>query len=115
MRLKGVGTMEQLNAAAFDEKVYDDCENCLVMFTRKTCHVCQQVHPKLEELAEDADYAGKFGFYEVDVEEQPTLYQRFSLKGVPQVLFFSDGEFVGKMAGDHDLDAFADKIDDIID
>lgn len=47
--------MDKLNANAFDEIVYDEGEPCLVMFTRKSCHVCQGVHPKLEELAEDAD------------------------------------------------------------
>lgn len=26
-------------------------------------------------------------------------FQRFSLKGVPQILFFKDGEYQGKMAG----------------
>ena len=81
-------------------------------FTRKTCHVCQAVHPKLEELEED--YKGKFGFYEVDVEEQRNLFQRFSLKGVPQILFFKDGEVVSKKAGDHDIEEFEDKINEII-
>lgn len=104
--------MQKLNSDTFDEIVYDDGESCLVMFTRKTCHVCQAVHPKLEELEED--YKGKFGFYEVDVEEQRNLFQRFSLKGVPQILFFKDGEVVSKKAGDHDIEEFEDKINEII-
>lgn len=106
--------MKKLDANSFDELIYDDGEPCLVMFSRKSCHVCQAVHPKIEELAEDEDYKGKFGFYEVDVEEQPGLFQRFSLKGVPQVLFFNDGEYAGKMAGEHPLDEYADKIEGII-
>ncbi|WP_283171686.1 thioredoxin family protein [Curtanaerobium respiraculi] len=104
--------MQKLNSDTFDEIAYDDGESCLVMFTRKTCHVCQAVHPKLEELEED--YKGKFGFYEVDVEEQRNLFQRFSLKGVPQILFFKDGEVVSKKAGDHDIEEFEDKINEII-
>ncbi len=106
--------MKKLDGAKFDEIIYDDGDPCLVMFTRKSCHVCQQVHPKLEELAADEDYKGKFGFYEVDVEEQGDLFQRFSLKGVPQVLFFNDGEYVGKMAGEKDIDEYADKIEEIV-
>ena len=78
--------MEKINADTFEEIVYDDAEACLVLFSRKSCHVCQKVHPKLHEIEED--YAGKFGFYTVDVEEERELFQRFSLKGVPQVLFF---------------------------
>lgn len=104
--------MEKLNSSAFDEVVYDEGEACLVMFSRKTCHVCEQVHPKLEELEED--YKGRFGFYTVDVEEEKNLFNRFSLKGVPQVLFFNDGDFVGKMAGEKEIEEYEEKIESII-
>ena len=106
--------MKKLDSADFDEVVYDDGEPCLIMFSRKTCHVCQDVHPKIEELAEDNAYKGKFFFYEVDVEEEPQLFQRFSLKGVPQVVFFNDGEFAGKLSGDHPIEEFEEKIEEII-
>ena len=43
--------MEKLNDSSFEEIIYDDGEPCLVMFSRKSCHVCQAVHPKIEELA----------------------------------------------------------------
>lgn len=105
--------MEQLNATDFQEKVYDDGEACLVMFSRKDCHVCQEVHPMLEEIA--ADYAdAEFGFYNVDVDEQKALFQQMALKGVPQVLFFQDGEQVARLAGKQDEDAYIEKIDEIL-
>ena len=104
--------MEKLNDQTFEEVVYDDGEPCLVIFSRKSCHVCQAVHPKLEELAEQ--YEGKFGFYHVDVEEEKNLFNRFSLKGVPQVLFFNDGEYVGKLAGEKEIEDYEEKIKEII-
>ena len=55
--------MEKLNDSSFEEIIYDDGEPCLVMFSRKSCHVCQAVHPKIEELAADDKYKGKFGFF----------------------------------------------------
>lgn len=106
--------MKKLDGPSFEEAIYDDAEPCLVIFSRQSCHVCQQVHPKIEELSEDEEYAGKFSFYEVDVEEEPGMISRFSLKGVPQVLFFNDGEFVGKLAGDHPIEEYEEKIDEII-
>lgn len=90
-------SLQQLNSNSFEEIIYDNGEPCLVVFSRKTCHVCQEVVPALEELA--PRYEGKFGFYYVDVEENKALYQRFSLKGVPQILFFNEGQYQGKMAG----------------
>ena len=104
--------MKNLNQNAFDEIIYDECEPCLVLFTRKTCHVCQAVKPKLAELEEE--YGGRFGFYSVDVEEEEKLFQRFNMKGVPQVLFFKDGEFVTKMAGEKSLDTYAEEIEKIL-
>lgn len=106
--------MKKLDSNSFDEIIYDDCESCLVMFSRKSCHVCQAVHPKIEELAADEDLAGRFGFYEVDVEENRDIFDRFSLKGVPQVLYFSDGEYAGKLTGEKTTDEYADRIDEII-
>ena len=104
--------MQKIDANLFDEIVYDDGEPCLVMFHRKTCHVCQSVKPMLEEL--EAEFEGKFGFYDVDVEEQKELFQRFSLKGVPQVLFFDDGELVDKLAGGKEEEDYIEKIESIV-
>ena len=106
--------MKKLDGPSFEEIIYDDGEPCLVIFSRQSCHVCQQVHPKIEELSEDSQYEGKFSFYEVDVEEEPGMISRFSLKGVPQVLFFNDGEFLGKLAGDHPNEEYEEKIEEII-
>lgn len=101
-------TLQQLDAGTIEEAVYDNGEPCLVIFSRKTCHVCKQVVAVLEEL--QPKYAGKFGFYYVDSEENARLLQRFSLKGVPQVLYFNNGEYRGKQAGPVDEEAVEEKI-----
>ena len=105
--------MKELNGATFEEIIYDDGQPCLVVFSRQSCHVCQEVHPMIEEIEEE--YAGKgFGFYHVDVEAEKELFSRFSLKGVPQVLFFNDGEFLGKFAGKKEEEEYIAKIEEII-
>jgi len=101
-----------LNAATFEEIIYDKGENCLVAFTRKTCHVCQKVIPMVQETAEN--YKDKFGFYRVDVEEQRDLYNRFSLRGVPSLLFFKDGEYQGKLAGEVEEERLEEKIAEML-
>lgn len=104
--------LEKLNAEQFEKVIYDNEEQCLVIFSRKTCHVCQGVVPVLEDLQQQ--YEGKFGLYYVDVEEDKDLFQRFSLKGVPQILFFKDGEYQGKLAGAIDEDKVIDKIGEVL-
>lgn len=105
-------SLEQLNANKFEEIIYDNLESCLVIFSRKDCHVCKEVVPLLEEL--QPDYIGKFGFYYVDVEEDKNLYQRFSLKGVPQILFFKEGEYQAKLVGAIDDDQVIEKIAELL-
>lgn len=105
-------SLEKLNVDQFEKIIYDNGESCLVLFSRKTCHVCQEVVPVLEDL--QPEYNGKFGFYYVDVEDDKTLFQSFSLKGVPQILFFNEGEYQGKLAGVVDEEKVEDKIADVL-
>lgn len=101
-------SLAKLNSNNFEEKIYDIGEACLVVFSRKSCHVCKEVVPLVEEL--HLKYQGKFRFYYVDVEEDKALYQSLSLKGVPQILFFKDGEFQGKLAGQVEEEEIEEKI-----
>ncbi len=103
--------METLNRVAFQEIVEEDGEACLVIFSRKTCHVCQAVHGKLDNLKEEYP---DVPFYEVDVEAEPELQAKFSLKGVPHVLFFKDGEVQARLTGNNDEDAYAEKIEELL-
>jgi thioredoxin 1 len=105
-------SLEKLNAEQFEKVIYDNEEKCLVIFSRKTCHVCQGVIPILEDMKQQ--YEGKFGFYYVDVEEDKDLFQRFSLKGVPQILFFKEGEYQGKLAGAVEEEQVIDKIAEVL-
>lgn len=104
-------SLPQLNSDSFEDIVYEKGETCLVVFSRKSCHVCKEVVPILEELA--PKYKKEFGFYYVDVEENSALFQRFSLKGAPQILFFKEGEYQGKMAGKIDEDQIEEKIAEV--
>ncbi|MFZ5946142.1 MAG: thioredoxin family protein [Bacillota bacterium] len=105
-------SLQKLNSNLFEEIIYDNAEPCLVIFSRKDCHVCKEVVPLLEEL--ESEYKGKFGFYYVDVEEEKNLFQRFSLKGVPQILFFNEGEYQGKLSGNVEDEQVEEKIAEVL-
>ncbi|BAE83245.1 hypothetical protein DSY1456 [Desulfitobacterium hafniense Y51] len=104
--------LAKLDENRFNEVVYDTGEPCLVIFSRKACHVCQNVLPILEEL--QPNYSGKFSFYYIDVETNKSLFQGFSLKGVPQILFFKDGEYQGKLTGSVEEEQLIERIADIL-
>ena len=104
--------LKKINAIAFEEVIYDNEEKCLVVFTRNNCPICKQVLPRLKRIGDD--YQDRFEFYLVDVEEAMDLFRRFPLKGVPSLLFFSDGEYQGKLVGNLDEEKITDKIEKIL-
>ncbi|MFZ5943512.1 MAG: thioredoxin family protein [Bacillota bacterium] len=94
----------------FEEAISNN-EGCLVMFSRKGCHVCEEVLPRVEEIA---NAMADFSFYYVDAEEEKDLLKKFNLKGVPQLLFFKDGEFYGKLAGNVEEEEIKEKINELL-
>ena len=88
--------LQRLDTTSF-ELLYELNECCVVGFSRMNCHVCQAVMPALETVADK--YDGKVCFFRVDIETDRDLFRRFSLKGVPAILFFKAGEYQGKITG----------------
>ena len=88
--------MEKLNHAAFEELVLEEERPCLVLFSRRDCHVCQAVHPILEDL--EPDYEADLSFYQIDAGGRARPVPEVRRQGVPQVLSFQSGEVV-PMAG----------------
>lgn len=105
-------TLKKVDSKVLDDAIFNNNEACVVVFSREGCHVCQEVVPRAEEVAKK--FENKLSFYYVDVEKQKELFKKFSLKGVPQMLFFKDGEFYGKLAGEVEEEDIEEKIDDLL-
>ncbi len=104
--------LKSLNGESFEDVIYNGGRPCVVVFSRQNCHVCQEVVPMVEEISEK--YIDKCGFYHVDVEEEKDLFKKFSLKGVPQILLFKDGEYQGKKAGLVEEEVLTEIIDEML-
>ncbi len=104
--------LKTLDSKSFEEVIYDKGGACVVVFSRENCHVCQEVVPMVEEIS--AKYTDKCSFYHVDVEEEKDLFKKFSLKGVPQILLFKDGEYQGKKAGLVEEEDLTEIIDEML-
>ena len=61
------------------------------------CGPCRAVAPVLEELAKAE--AGRIVVAKVNVDEEPTLAQRYQVQAIPTLLFFKDGEIKDTMVG----------------
>lgn len=104
-------SLTRIDAEAVDRIINNTNKPCLLIFSKENCHVCQEVVPRIEDLAEK--FADKLLFYYIDVENNKDILKKYALKGVPQILFFKDGEFYGKLAGNVEEEDIEEKISEL--
>ena len=76
------------------------------------CAPCRGVSPVLERLA--SDLAGKFKLVKVNVDEAPSLSQRYEVRAVPTLLILKNGTVVAKQAGAPPADVLRRWVNDTI-
>lgn len=91
--------------------VINSCIASLVMFSRESCHVCEEVMEKLKYI--EGKYENKVVFYYVDVEADKSVLKTYFLKGVPQLLFFRNGELYSKVSGNVEEDVIEEHLDEL--
>ena len=69
----------------------------LVDFWAPWCGPCRAVAPVLEDIARAE--AGRLVVAKVNVDEEPTLAQRYGVQAIPTLLLFKDGRIVDTMVG----------------
>jgi putative thioredoxin len=69
----------------------------IVDFWATWCKPCKVLSPILERLAIEAH--GSFRLARVDVDENPALALRFTVRNIPTVKAFSEGNVVGELVG----------------
>ncbi|GAJ14918.1 unnamed protein product, partial [marine sediment metagenome] len=61
------------------------------------CAPCFMIAPVVEELAEE--YKGKVKFCKFNVDENPNTAAKYSIRGIPTLLFFKNGEVINQLVG----------------
>jgi len=87
--------IQELNLKTFKQKVWNFDKNrtfvregkipIILDFYATWCPPCKLIKPHLQTLQEK--YKGKIVIYEIDVEKEPELAQRFNVNAMPTLVF----------------------------
>lgn len=102
------------NITAIDEKSFDTEVlqaniPVVVDFWAEWCAPCRMLAPIIDEVA--GEYSGKVKFVKVNVDENPNLSQKYSVRGIPTLILFKHGEVESSKVGmltKSQLNAFID-------
>jgi len=100
-----------INEASFEKAVLQSPVPVLVDFWAPWCGPCRMIAPVLNEIAREA--AGRFRILKVNVDDEAALMERFQIRGIPALLFFSEGELRHQIAGAAGKKAIVDKLEEL--
>ena len=95
--------------ASFEDDVLKSKKAVLVDFWAEWCGPCKMIAPMLDEVS--TQYQDKLTIAKVNIDENPKTPQRFSVRGIPTLILFKDGQVEGQKVGalrKSDLTAFLD-------
>ena len=84
-------------AATFEQEIFDWPGYVLLEFWAKWCGFCRMVEPVINDLANWR--AGRMKVVKVDVDAEPDLARRFTVKATPTFILFKNGVQIARMDG----------------
>ena len=89
--------VQTLTDTNFEQSVIKSAQPVVVDFWAEWCGPCRRLAPTIDELA--TDYDGRVVIGKLNVDENPAVTGRYSIRGIPALLVFKGGQLVDSLAG----------------
>ena len=97
---------------SFAEEVLQSTQPVLVDFWAPWCGPCRMIAPVLDELA--VEYKGRVKIVKVNVDENPIIADRYSIRSIPTLLFFKGGQVAEQVVGGVSKRALTSRLDTLL-
>ena len=86
-----------VTTSTFDEEVLQSDKAVLVDFWAEWCGPCRAIAPALEDMA--ADLKDKLTIAKVNIDENPSIPQKYNVRGIPTLILFRNGQVAAMKVG----------------
>jgi thioredoxin 1 len=93
----------------FEKEVLQSKQPVLVDFWAAWCAPCRMLAPTVEAVAEK--YAASARFVKLNVDDNPSISQRYGIKGIPTLILFKGGREEERVVGATSKEAISRMID----
>ena len=87
----------EVSDSNFEQDVLASEQPVLVDFWAEWCAPCRMLAPTVEAVAEK--YAGRARVVKLNVDFNPTVSQRYGIKGIPTLILFKGGKEEERIVG----------------
>src|ERR671931_2617263 len=89
--------VKDVSDSSFEADVLKSDRPVLVDFWAQWCAPCRMLAPTVEAVAEK--YAGSATVVKLNVDDNPSVSQRYGIKGIPTLILFKNGREEERVVG----------------
>lgn len=93
-------------------KIINDEKLTVVDFFANWCGPCKMLAPVFASV--ESDYSDKANFIKLDIDQLNEVSSQYDVQSIPTIIFFKNGNEVGRNVGFLDSDTLIEKINNYI-